>query len=141
MGEPLFSLRDARADDLPTLNAYAWAEGMDALPSAAGVRVAANADDAPVGFLRVQVEDGVAYVNPMVTYAAWRGYGVGRALMEDARRRFGELRLVSRGSSRGFYEKLGFAPASWDDIAPAVAADCDGCPMRGECGPQPMRRA
>lgn len=142
MPDAPFTLRDAREGDLVYLNAYAAAEGMDALPSAAGVRVAVNEGDVPVGFLRLQKgENGVFHVNPVVTCATWRGWGVGRALVEEALATCGELRLVARGASIPFYIALGFKELSWDAIAPEIAADCDGCEMRGECRPLPMGRS
>lgn len=137
----LFTLRPAQVDDLPYLNGYAAAEGMDALASAQGVTVAVNEDDVPVGFLRLQKgSNGVEHVNPVVTCGPWRGWGVGRALVADALEKTGELRLVARGGSVAFYEALSFAPLSWEAIALEIAADCEGCEMREECCPRPMGR-
>ena len=134
-----FTLRDAREPDLAYLNAYAAAEGMDDLPSAENVRVAVNGDDVPVGFLRLQQgSNGAAHVNPVVSCATWRGWGVGRALVEEALASCGELRLMARGASVPFYRALGFEELPWDAIAPEIAVDCDGCEMRGECRPLPM---
>lgn len=139
MVDALFSLRPAHAGDLPRLNGYAAAEGMDALADAAGVTVAVNDEDVPVGFIRVQRgSNGAAHVNPVVSCPTWRGWGVGRALMEDALSREGELRFVARGPSVPFYRSLGCADLEWGAIAPEIAADCDGCPMLEECRPQPM---
>lgn len=123
------------------IDAYANAEGMDVIPGPDRVRVAVNGDDAVVGFCRLQDDvNGIAYVNPIVTYAAWRGYGVGRALIEDAREIAGELRLISRGTSEGFYRKLGFVEMGWDEVdLEAASEDCDNCPYRSECGPVPMK--
>ena len=33
---------------------------------------------------------------------------------------------------------LGFADIPWEAIKPDVAAECDGCELRGECCPQPV---
>lgn len=139
MDDGLFSLRPARAQDLPLLNAYAATEGMDALGDVSGVTVAVNDEDVPVGFVRIQRgSNGAAHVNPVVSCSTWRGVGVGRALMEDALAREGELRFVARGPIVPFYRSLGCADLPWDAIASEIAADCDGCPMLGECCPQPM---
>lgn len=137
----LFTIRDARADDMPLIDSYSNAEGMDRIPGPENVRVAVNADDEVVGFCRLQADvNGVFYVNPIVTYALWRGYGVGRALIEDAHERVGELRLISRGPSEGFYRKLGFVEMTWSDVdLEAASEDCDNCPYRAACGPVPMR--
>lgn len=142
MTDELFSLRPAREDDRELINAYAYGEGMPDIPSIENVTVAVNADDIPVGFIRIVFDDaGVAHINPVVTYGPWRGYGVGRALVDEVLKRHGELRLVSRGSSLGFYRALGFADISWEAIKPEVAAECDGCELRGECCPQPVGKA
>lgn len=137
----LFTIRDARDDDMQLIDAYAHAEGMDRIPGPARVRVAVNDEDAVVGFCRLQDDvNGIAYVNPIVTYAPWRGYGVGKALMEDARAIAGELRLISRGTSEGFYRKLGFQEMPWSDVdLEAASEDCDNCPYREACGPVPMK--
>ncbi len=139
--EDLFTIRDARATDMPLIDSYAHAEGMDRMPGPERIRVAVDADDAVVGFCRLQDDvNGIAYVNPIVTYALWRGYGVGRALIEDAREIAGELRLIARGTSVGFYRKLGFTDLAWDDVdLEAAEEDCDNCPYRATCGPVPMR--
>ena len=137
----LFTIRDAREGDMALIDAYALAEGMDHIPGPDRVRVAVNDDDAVVGFCRLQDDaNGIAYVNPIVTNAAWRGYGVGRALIADAREIAGELRLIARGTSVGFYRRLGFEDMPWEMTDQAAASeDCDGCPYRVECGPVPMR--
>ena len=88
--ESLFTLRPAREDDLPTMNAFAAAEGMADLPSIDRVTVAESEAGDVVGFVRIAAEEeGVGHVNPIVVYSTWRGYGVGRALMDDALARYG----------------------------------------------------
>ena len=83
MTNELFTIRDARPDDNAMLDGYANLEGMDAIPSIEGVRVAVNEDDEVVGFVRIALaDDGTAFVNPVITHETWRGFGVGRALME-----------------------------------------------------------
>ena len=141
--EELFTIRDAREGDMALIDAYAHAEGMDAIPGPERVRVAVNGDDVVVGFCRLQAdENGISYVNPIVTYAPWRGYGVGRALIEDAQAVAGELRLISRGTSEGFYRTLGFVEMPWSDVdLEAASEDCENCPYRKECGPVPMKLA
>lgn len=142
MTESLFTLRPAAAKDRPLLDAYCYAEGMDYLPDLENVTVAANADDEAVGFIRIAIgENGIAHVNPVVVYPAWRGYHVGEALMADAQQRYGELRLVARGSSKGFYDRLGFAPCPWEEVDLSVTENCDVCTLVDECQPCPMKKA
>ena len=140
--DELFTIRDAEERDMPNVQYYAALEGMDNLPGTELVRVAVNADDVPVGFCRLQAdEQGIYYVNPIVVCAPWRGFGVGRALIEDAVERAGELRLIARGESVGFYERLGFSPMPWNMVdLEAASEDCENCFAREECHPVPMRR-
>ncbi len=139
--EELFSIRDARESDMELVDAYSHAEGMDDIPGTRNLRVAVNGDDVVVGFCRLDHdEQGNAYVNPIVVYGPWRGYGVGRALMRDALARAGQLRLIARGTSEGFYRRLGFRDMPWEEVDfEAANEDCDNCPYRESCGPVPMK--
>ena len=135
----LFTLRPARPEDKGNIDAYAYWEGMDNMPSVENITVAESNEGDVVGFVRVaKGVNGIYHVNPVVVVSTWRGYGVGRALMEDAQQRFGELRLVARGSAVGFYKALGYTEITWDDVDKAAVDDCDHCPMREECAPLPM---
>lgn len=136
----MLKLRPAREDDLATLNVYCYNEGMDNLPGVENVTVAVDSDDDPIGFVRVIIgNNDIAHVNPIVVNPYWRGYGVGHILMDDALGRYGELRLVSRGSSLGFYQRIGCTEIGWEDIDMTVTDDCVGCEMHKECCPQPVR--
>lgn len=138
--QPLFTLRPATTKDLPAIDVVADPEGMGPMPSADHITVAVNADDEVVGFLRLQEADGLWHVNPVAVYPTWRRFGVGQALMEDALAKTGELGLVARGPSVPFYEALGYDKVAWGQVGAAVAAECDGCPVREQCHPQPMRK-
>lgn len=141
MTEALFTLRPAREGDRPFLDSYCYSEGMDNLPDLENVTVAANAGDEPVGFIRIAFgSNGFAHVNPVVVHASWRGYKVGETLVDDAQARFGELRLVARGASKGFYDRIGFSKCAWEDIDMTVTENCDVCTLVEECHPCPMRR-
>ncbi len=140
MTEELFHIREARPKDMPVVDSYANAEGMDSLENPENTYVAVSADEEVVGFIHLTfADDGITYVNPVLVYPTWQKFGVGRALMDYAFERHKELRLVARGWNGAFYERLGYEPIPWDMIDPAVAADCDGCEMYDECQPAPMR--
>ena len=139
--ESLFSIRDAAESDLPAINAMSAAEGMGAAEATDVVFVAVNADGEAVGFIRLAHDEEQGWhINPVVVYPTWRRHGVGKALVAYALDRFGELRLVSRGTSRAFYEALGFEAVPWEMVSPPIAAECDGCEAFGECSPVPMRK-
>lgn len=134
-----FTLRDPKDSDIPYLHAFNASEGMDFLDSLEGVIVAADADDDPIGYVRVMIgADEQAYINPIVVNPLWRKQGVGRALMERAMSENESLRLVSRGPAIPFYRSLDFVECPWDLIDPNCAEDCANCTMREECGPLPM---
>lgn len=139
MSNELFTLRPAVEADRELIDWYMHREGMDRLSSLENVTVAANVEGLCVGFIRLNKgNNGVWHVNPVVVNPEWRGWGVGRALMEDALARTGELRFVARGASIPFYRSLGYEEIPWEDIAPGVTEECDGCPMFEECAPLPM---
>ncbi len=131
------TVRAARAADWDAIRALAREEDMGELADAGRTLVAEDADGLFLGFLRLTWADGVAYVNPVAVAPSARRMGAGRALMEEARRQAGALRLVARGRSVPFYEALGCRPVPWAAIAGAIAADCDGCDKRA-CAPVPM---
>ncbi|WP_165060541.1 GNAT family N-acetyltransferase [Adlercreutzia sp. ZJ154] len=137
----LFTLRPAAEPDRQALELMLGMEGMDTFDSLEGVTVAVNETDEVVGFIRIAIgENGKAYVNPVVVFPTWRGYGVGSSLTDAALAQYGELRLVSRGASKPFYDKMGFQCCDWSLIVHGVSEDCDNCSWREECRPQPMRR-
>lgn len=139
--EAIYTLRPACEADRAAIELMCGLEGMDTFDDMSEAMVAVNETGEAVGFIRIVVgANGIAYVNPVVVYPTWRGLGVGRALTDDAQERAGELRLVSRGASRAFYERMGFSACDWDMIEPGVSEDCDHCSWRDECAPQPMRR-
>lgn len=139
--DDLVTIRDAEDGDLATLTAYSSLEGMGPIDAAENVRVAVSDDGDIVGFIRlVQSDEGIWHVNPVVVYSTWRGFGVGRLLMDQALADAGELRLVSRGSSLAFYQSLGFEPIDWEAIHAPIVAECEECDLFDECGPVPMAK-
>lgn len=139
MVDALFAIRAGREEDRFALDALCSREGMGEVPSIENVLVAVRPPRDIIGFIRIARDDKeTAFVNPVITHEAWRGFGVGRALMEEALAHYGELRLVARGKSVGFYEALGFKPLAWEDVKMELVEDCDTCELRDECGPQPL---
>ena len=139
----LFSIRAAIEKDMPYIDAYAYYEGMDNIPGIDGVYVAVNADDIPVGFVRVvysEQYEGVSYINPIVTASTWRGYGVGAALLQKAESLSNEIRLVARGTSKAFYDHMGYSAIPWEQVELTITENCSECTMTDECRPCPMRK-
>ena len=135
-----FTLRAAQDSDRPFLYAFCYSEGMANLDSLENVTVAVDVDDDPIGFIQIAYgASGVAHVYPIVVNPNWRGLHVGSALIDEMHSRHGELRLVSRGSSVGFYEKLGFQECDWSLIDDDCTEGCADCSTKAECAPLPMR--
>ena len=134
-----FVLRPAKDEDRLYLDAFCFSERMDSLDDLSGVTVAVDVDDDPIGFIQIAIgSNGIAHVYPIVVNPIWRGQNVGSALISDALSKHGELRLVSRGSSVGFYKKLGFEECDWSLIDDECTEGCADCPTKDECSPLPM---
>ena len=134
----IVSIRPATTQDMYTIDSIANNEEMDSLPGPEDIYVAVNDADEIVGFIRLQYDDEKWHVNPVVTYPTWRGFGVGKSLIDYARKHYGSLYLVARGGSVGFYRKLGFTEIEISEIGAKVAAECDECPIFDECQPIPF---
>lgn len=135
-----FLIRPFEPADEQAVVVLGEAAGMGILKGFEHTAVAQDASGETVlGFCRIRIFDGIAYVNPLVIADQARGMGIGSALMLHCADLYGELRLVARGYAVPFYRSLGCTLAQWDDIAPEVAQDCPACPDAAVCRPQPMK--
>ena len=135
---PLFTLRPTREDDAPYLALMAQGQEVGIPPNYLDIGICAvNADDVPVGYIHVELTGLGPHVAPVVVFPNWREHGVGSALVRHAREAYGPLKLVSNGSSNGFYEKLGFIEVAWEEIEPSFQRDCLACEYYAQCGPKP----
>jgi GNAT superfamily N-acetyltransferase len=135
--EGLFTLRKTEDGDLPLLWSLLQGEEIG-IPERYGEGTSAvNGDGELVGYIYVAHTGRGPHVAPVAVFGAWRGLGVGRALMEHELQRNGSLKLVSNGWSNGFYERLGFSECGWDDIEPSFRRDCLACRDFSTCGPKP----
>lgn len=136
--EIYFAVEDATKEDEDVMVALGLAEEMGTLEGFETTLVARSGKGELAGFCRVKTYQGISHVNPLITAPAFRNMGVGRLLMEAASRRYGELRFVARGCAAPFYRRIGSVEVGWEQIAPEVATDCDGCSLYLGCHPQPM---
>lgn len=133
----LLTIREATEDDANIVAKLTADAGMGTLTPRGTVFVAVS-EGHTVGFIRIVEAEGHWYVNPIVVDASARRLGVGRALMQDARARYGELLFVARGHAVPFYEALGCEEVARDRISPDLGEDCDTCPDVATCCPVPM---
>ncbi|WP_417133884.1 GNAT family N-acetyltransferase [Rubneribacter badeniensis] len=130
-------VRPASESDAATIARLAEEAGMGVL-TPRGIAYVAVSEGRVVGFIRIVEAGGDRYVNPIVVAASAQRQGVGRALMEEARTRYGALLFVARGSAVPFYTALGCERVGRERISPALGEDCDTCPDLATCSPVPM---
>ncbi len=131
-------LRDFLDSDRRDINLLSCSEGMGELHDFEHVIVAVASNEEVVGLIMLHVRTGIYYVNPIIVLPVWRRLHVGKALIELARGRYGELRFVSRGSSVPFYAHLGAVPMPWEMIDASISRDCVTCSRIDSCNPLPM---
>lgn len=131
------TIREATQQDAAAIARLAEDAGMGTL-TPRGTSYVALDGDRIVGFIRIVEAEGDRYVSPIVVDPQARRLGVGRALMQDARTRYGALLFVARGPAVPFYTALGCEQVERERISPVLGEDCDTCPDFAACRPVPM---
>jgi N-acetylglutamate synthase-like GNAT family acetyltransferase len=90
------------------------------------------------GAARLEWEDGLAYLRPVAVDPEWQAQGIGRRLIQELAEGLPELNVVARGEAVGFYTRLGFMPAAWEQVPERYRQECADCPDSESCQPQPM---
>ena len=138
MASALYRLRPTIKKDKKYLQMMCQGQEIGVPPNyMQGGTCAVNHDNVPVGYIHVEETELGPHVAPVVVFENWHGHGVGTTLMKYAFEKYGALKLVSNGSSNGFYDKLGFVPIEWEQIEPAFQRDCLSCQYYEQCGPKP----
>lgn len=131
------TIREATEQDADIIASLAREAGMGTL-TPRGTSYVALSEGRIVGFIRIVEAEGDRYVNPIVIDPQTRRLGVGRALMQDVRKRYGALLFVARGPAVPFYTALGCEQVARERISPDLGEDCDTCPDFATCSPVPM---
>ncbi len=131
------AIREATERDGDAIARLAEDAGMGTL-TPRGTSYVALSEGRIVGFIRIVEAEGSWYISPIVVDARARRLGVGRALMEDARARYGALLFVARGPAVPFYTALGCEQVARERISSDLGEDCDTCPDFATCSPVPM---
>ena len=131
-------LRQGRPDDHPALMNLLAQNDMvgeispdDCLLAEKGNRL--------LGFVRVELDQKIPYLRPVVVASDCRKQGVGRRLVQQLLTEFPELRVVARGQAVDFYERLGFETFEWTELPLRFYRECELCPDLELCNPVPMR--
>lgn len=131
------TIREATEHDGDAIARLAEDAGMGTL-TPRGTSYVALSEGRIIGFIRIVEAEGSWYISPIVVDPQARRLGVGRALMEDARARYGALLFVARGPAVPFYTALGCEQVARERISPDLGEDCDTCPDFATCSPVPM---
>ncbi len=134
---PRLTIREAIEQDVDIIASLVKEAGMGTL-TPRGTSYVALSEGCVIGFIRIVEAEGDRYVNPIVIDPQARRLGVGRALMQDARKRYGALLFVARGPAVPFYMALGCEQVARERISPDLGEDCDTCPDFATCSPVPM---
>ena len=131
-------IRPAQPEDLPAI--YDLMTAYDMVGKFATDRcVIAEREDRLIGFARVEVADGKSYLRPIVVDRQNQDQGIGKALLQHILSQMPCLTVISRGSATGFYERMGFEFADWNEIHLLFKNECAACPDLKTCKPVPMR--
>ena len=133
----MIKLRAATIDDRNALIALLTEADMDYVDPPEGYVLAVEGETI-AGCGRLEDHGDIVMLRPLVVAEAYRGSGVGRRILEGIMPVDKRTGLVARGEAVAFYEALGFSLSEWDIIPPSRRADCEACPKRTECNPQPM---
>jgi N-acetylglutamate synthase-like GNAT family acetyltransferase len=98
----------------------------------------AESNQGLLGFARVEEVEGAGYLRPIIISKQGQGKGIGRFLLEALQQKWDKLFLVARGEAIGFYQKLGFENADWQEVAEMIHQECLECPKKESCRPIPM---
>jgi N-acetylglutamate synthase-like GNAT family acetyltransferase len=92
-----------------------------------------------VGAARLEWENQIAYLRPVLVASKWQAKGIGRTLVQALAEGLpASLNVVARGEAARFYGRLGFLPIPWEQVPDHYQEECALCPDRGACCPIPM---
>lgn len=115
---PSTRIRPARADDAATIRALVRSESLD--PTSLDWRnflVAEDEGGQIVGIGQVKPLPGARELGSLVVVPAWRGRGVGAAIINALMaRETGPLYLLTRDTRVPYYARFGFRVAGWRDL-------------------------
>ena len=133
----MISLRAATINDRTSLIALLAEADMDYTdPPEAYILAVEGRTIAGCG--RLEDYEHIVMVRPLVVAESYRRRKVGRRILEGIMPADKTTGLVARGEAVAFYEAMGFSHSDWEIIPLSQRAECEACPKRAECQPQPM---
>lgn len=92
-----------------------------------------------LGFVRLEFVGAAPYIRPVAVWPDACNMGVGSKLLRIVLDTHATVRAVSRGPAAEFYRRLGFERTEWNEVHAPFREECDLCPGRTRCAPQPMK--
>ena len=133
----MINLRTATAGDRTALMALLAEAGMDYTDPPEAYTLAL-AEGKIAGCGRIEDHGHFVMLRPLVVAGQFQGHGVGRHILQSIIPPDKPTALVARGESVKFYKTMGFFPTVWENVSAEQQAECESCPNRPECLPQPM---
>jgi N-acetylglutamate synthase-like GNAT family acetyltransferase len=87
---------------------------------------------------RMEDQGNFMMLRPLVVASGYRKRGVGSLILKNIIRGDRPTMLVARGEAVKFYKSNGFLDIDWIEVPPFQSAECESCPERVACKPQPM---
>ena len=133
----MIRLRTATANDRTALIALLTEADMD-YTDPLGAYTLAVEEGIIAGCGRLEDHGHFAMLRPLVVAEPYRERGVGRLILQGIMPADKPTVLVARSDAIAFYEMMGFSHTGWNVVSTSQTAECESCPNRAECMPQPM---
>jgi N-acetylglutamate synthase-like GNAT family acetyltransferase len=133
----MIKLRPATINDCPALISLLEENGMDYIDPPEEY-ILAMEEEAITGCGRLEDHGHIAMLHPLAVAEPYRRHGAGRLILKSIMPADKPTALVARDESVAFYKAMGFSHTGWNTIPASQRAECESCPNRPECKPQPM---
>lgn len=133
----MLKIRRAQAEDRGALLDLLRENEMEHAEPIGDYLLAVQEEDV-LGCIRLEECENVSMIRPVVVGKRHRKKGIGRLLIESLPPSDKPRAVAARGDAVPFYETLGFLKISWGQLPTPQQEECDFCPDRSACQPQPM---
>ena len=100
--------------------------------------VLAMDEETIAGCGRLEDHGHIMMLRPLVTAKPYQGHGVGKLILKAIIPDDKSTALVARDEAVAFYQGMGFSHTDWNTVSASQRAECESCPNRAVCTPQPM---
>ena len=130
-------VRAATMNDRDALIALLADAGMDYVDPPGAYTLAVD-EEIIAGCGRMEDHGHIMMLRPLVTAKPYQGRGVGKLILNAIMPDDKPTALVARDEAVAFYRGMGFSHTDWNTVSATQQAECESCPNRAVCTPQPM---